>query len=52
MPWVCAAFFLVSLFRKDLRQAMEVEDGLRDDLETLRRCTREGNVEGAKQVVF
>ena len=31
---------------------MEVEDGLRDDLETLRRCTREGNVEGAKQVVF
>ena len=31
---------------------MEVEDGLRDDLETLRRCTIEGNVEGAKQVVF
>ena len=31
---------------------MEVEDGLRDDLESLRRCTIEGNVEGAKQVVF
>ena len=31
---------------------MEVEDGLRDDLETLRRCIIEGNVEGAKKVVF
>ena len=34
---------------------MEVEDELRDDLETLRRCILfiiEGNVEGAKEVVF
>ena len=31
---------------------MEIEDGLRDDLETLRRCIIEGNVEGAKKVVF
>ena len=33
---------------------MEVEDELRDDLETLRRCIFiiEGNVEGAQEVVF
>ena len=33
---------------------MEVEDELRDDLETLRRFIFiiEGNVEGAKEVVF
>ena len=31
---------------------MEVKDELRDDLETLRKCIIEGNVEVAKEVVF
>ena len=31
---------------------MEVKDELRDDLKTLRRCITEGNVGGAKEVVF
>ena len=31
---------------------MEVEDRLQDNLEMLRRCIIEGNVEGSKKVVF
>ncbi|CAH3021486.1 unnamed protein product [Porites evermanni] len=34
------------------RRAMKVKDELRDDFEMLRRCIIEGNVEGAKEVVF
>ena len=47
-----AVFLLYSVFRKDLRSAVEVEDDLRADLETLRRCIIKGNVEGAKEVIF
>ena len=31
---------------------MKVKDELQDDFEMLRRCIIEGNVEGAKEVVF
>ena len=31
---------------------MEIEDELWDNLEMLRRCIIEGNVKGAKEIVF